>query len=73
MDNLNYELNSVLSELEIYNAYEHTIFTIRDNEVHLLYDYIKTQNEKIRQLKELVKMLDKSKDIVNVTKELEEI
>lgn len=73
MNNINYELNSILSKLEIYNKYEHTLLQLRDNEVHLLYDYIKTQDEKIRQLIDLVKMLDKSKDIVNITKELEEI
>lgn len=73
MDNINYELNSILSKLEIYDKYEYTLLQFRDNEVHLLYDYIKTQDEKIRQLKDLIKMLDKSKNIVNVTKELEEI
>ena len=57
-NDINYELNSVLTKIDIYNNYEHTLLQLRDNEVHLLYDYIKTQNEKIKQLSELSTMLD---------------
>ena len=71
IDNINYELNSVLAKIDIYDKYEHTMLTLRDKEVHLLHDYIKTQEQKIKQLRDLSIYLDK--ELTNMTKEIEEI
>lgn len=66
-----YELNAVLDKIKIYDEYEHTLLILRDNEVHKLKDYIDTQNEKIKQLRDLSISLDK--ELVNLTREVEEI
>lgn len=70
-NDINYELNSVLAKIEIYDKYEHTMLTLRDKELHLLHDYIKTQDKKIKQLRDLSIYLDKQ--LTNMTKEIEEV
>lgn len=67
-----YQLNAVLDCISIYADLNSNLYLTSES-VKRLDDYINTQNEKIKQLKELAIMLDKSNDIVNITKEVEEL
>ena len=72
MDKINYQLNALLECIDIY-ADLNSKLLISESDVKILSDYINTQNEKIKQLCKLVIMLDKSNNIVNMTKEVEEV
>lgn len=72
VNNINYQLNALLECIDIY-ADLNSELLLSESDVKRLSDYINTQNEKIKQLRKLAIMLDKSNDIVNMTKEVEEV
>lgn len=72
MNNINYQLNALLECIDIY-ADLNSELLLSESDVKRLSDYINTQNEKIKQLRKLAIMLDKSNNIVNMTKEVEEL
>lgn len=72
MNNINYQLNALLECIDIY-ADLNSKLLLSESDVKRLSDYINTQNEKIKQLRKLAIMLDKSNNIVNMTKEVEEV
>lgn len=72
VNNINYQLNALLDCIDIY-ADLNSKLLLSESDVKRLSDYINTQNEKIKQLRKLAIMLDKSNNIVNMTKEIEEI
>ena len=72
MDKINYQLNALLECIDIY-ADLNSELLLSEYDVKRLSDYIRAQNEKIKQLRKLAIMLDKSNNIVNMTKEVEEV
>ena len=72
MDKINYQLNALLECIDIY-ADLNSKLLLSESDVKRLSDYIRIQNEKITQLRKLAIMLDKSNNIVNMTKEVEEV
>ena len=72
MSDINYQLNALLECIDIY-ADLNSKLLLSESDVKRLSDYINTQNEKIKQLRKLAIMLDKSNNIVNMTKEVEEV
>lgn len=72
VNNINYQLNALLECIDIY-ADLNSKLLLSESDVKRLSDYINTQNEKIKQLRKLAIMLDKSNNIVNMTKEVEEV
>ena len=72
VNNINYQLNALLERIDIY-ADLNSKLLLSESDVKRLSDYIRAQNEKIKQLRKLAIMLDKSNNIVNMTKEVEEV
>lgn len=68
--NINYQLNALLECIDIY-ADLNSELLLSESDVKRLSDYINTQNEKIKQLRDLSIYL--AKELTNMTKEIEEI
>ena len=70
MLNCDYQINVVLDCIKIYADLDNELLLTK-SDVKRLDDYINTQNEKIKQLKDLIHYLNR--DIVNLTEEISSI
>lgn len=70
VNNINYQLNALLECIDIY-ADLNSKLLLSESDVKRLSDYINSQNEKIKQLRDLSISLDK--ELTNMTKEVNSI
>ena len=68
---MNKNINVILEYLNLCEEFGTDNIYLSGADIRLLNDYIRTQNEKIKQLRDLSIYLDK--ELVNMTKEVEEL